>query len=80
MGWEENGELLALMAGEFDVFITADQNLTYQQNLGEQSIAFLVLVAPTNKLESLIPLVPMALEKLETIQPGDVVIVSLTEE
>ncbi len=35
MGWQgtKNGELIRLAAAEFDVFLTADQNLQYQQNL-----------------------------------------------
>ena len=50
MGWtgKKNGDLLALIAEErFDVFITVDQNLPYQQNLRAAGIAVLVMVAPS---------------------------------
>jgi hypothetical protein len=53
MGWDghENGDLLReLLAAGFDVFLTVDQNLRYQQNLRAAGVAVLVLVAPTNKL------------------------------
>ena len=47
MGWasKRNGELLALAAGEFDVFLTADRNLSYQQDVSAFNIAVVVLVA-----------------------------------
>jgi len=45
MGWgqRKNGELLALVETEFDVFGTTDQNLSHQQNLARRKIAILVL-------------------------------------
>lgn len=72
MGWagKTNGELLKLAASQFDVFITADQNLTFQQNLEKAKLGVLVLVAPDNKLETLIPLIPEALLKLKQVQYG----------
>ena len=44
-GWAgiTNGELIALIDGRFDVFLTADQNLRYQQNLRTRSIAIVEL-------------------------------------
>jgi hypothetical protein len=60
MDWtgRRNGELLQLAAAQFDVLLTADQNLAHQQNLGDLPIAVVVLVAPTNRLDSHRPLVP----------------------
>ena len=49
----KNGELLQLAAARFDVFVTADQNLQYQQNLSALRIAVAILVACDNQLESL---------------------------
>ena len=74
MGWagKKNGELLALMSGVFDVFMTADQNLQYQQQIAQHTIAFIVLVAASNKLESLTLLMPELLGIFPTIQPGTV--------
>jgi predicted nuclease of predicted toxin-antitoxin system len=53
MGWTgiRNTELLQLAAGEFDAFLTADQNLEHQQNLNDLPIAVVILVAPTNRIE-----------------------------
>ena len=75
MGWQgtKNGELLQLAAAEFDVFVTADQNLQYQQNLTGVDIGIVVLAAVTTRLADLLPIVPQALVVLETIRPGDVV-------
>ena len=64
-GWAgiENGELLRLAQAQFDVFITVDRNLSFQQHLSQFSVAVIVLQAPTNRLKDLRPLVP----KLERI-------------
>ena len=71
MGWtgKQNGELLQLAAGDFDVLVTADQNLEHQQNLGSLPIAVIVLVAATNRIESLRPLIPALLRALQTLTP-----------
>jgi hypothetical protein len=68
MGWasKRNGELLALAVGQFDVFLTADRNLSYQQDLSLFDIAVVVLVARSNRLDDLRPLVPRVLEMLPT--------------
>lgn len=73
----KNGELLsaAELAG-FDVIITVDQNIPYQQNLAGRKIAVLILCAPTNRLRDLQHLVPAAQAALTAIQPGQVVKVS----
>ena len=75
MGWAglKNGELLAQAAQQFDVFITTDQNLEFQQDPSSFSLGFIVLVAPSNDIEVLRPLVPRALEAMVTAQPGQLV-------
>ncbi len=72
MGWSgvKNGELLALAQGEFDVFITVDRNLSFQQNLPSFDIAVLVLHAPTNRLADLRPLAPKVLSLLPALSKG----------
>lgn len=76
MGWsgKKDGELLKLMAGGgFEVLLTVDQNIQHQQNLTASGIGVVVLVAATNRLADLLPLMPSAVAALGTIQPGDVV-------
>ena len=75
MGWAgiRNSELLQLAADEFDALLTADQNLEYQQNLGALPIAVVVLVAPTNRIQSLRPLIPVLLQTLQTLPPRQLV-------
>ena len=76
MGWsgKKNGELLQLMAQEsFTVLLTTDQNLRYQQNLQQAGVAVVVLVASSNRLPDLLPLIPSVRSVLETIAPGVVV-------
>jgi hypothetical protein len=76
MGWsgKKNGELLQVMAGQgFEVLLTVDQSIRHQQNLQAAGIAVIVLVAPSNRLADLEPLMPSALTSLGSIQPGDAV-------
>ncbi len=74
-GWDgkSNGELLELARDEFDVLITVDQNMPYQQNIGEQDIAVVVLAAKTNDVGDLRPLVPELLHQIEFLKRGEVV-------
>jgi hypothetical protein len=78
MGWtaiKKNGELLVLVSAHFDVFVTVDRNLAFQQNIGVLPIAVIVLRAKSNRLADLKPLVPDFLRALETALPGAVVVV-----
>jgi predicted nuclease of predicted toxin-antitoxin system len=72
-GWSgiKNGKLLALADKEFDVFLTVDQNLKYQQNLTAFHIAVVLLVAQNNRLQTLMPLVPNLREALDRIKAGE---------
>jgi hypothetical protein len=80
-GWQElsNGALLqaAEQAG-FDVFLTIDQNLSYQQNLNDRHICVLILEAENNLAATLAPLMVPALQALEQMQPGEVRRIRLT--
>jgi hypothetical protein len=78
MGWasKTNGELLALAAADFDVLLTSDRNLSYQQNLSALDIAVVVLVASSNRIDDLRPLMPRVLELLKTPTRGQVVLVT----
>jgi len=75
MGWagKRNGELLQLAAVDFDAVLTADQNLEHQQDLAALPIAVIVLTAPTNRIESLRPLIPTLLQILQTLAPRQLV-------
>ena len=61
----------AAQAG-FEVFLTADQNLEFQQNLARSSFRVIVLVAPSNALEDLSPFVPSILRSIPDTRPGQV--------
>ena len=79
MGWagKTNGELLRLIANTFDVFITADQNLEYQQNLKTADTPIVVLCAHSNRLDDLRPLIPDLRDCLHgTLLPGRVTQIS----
>jgi predicted nuclease of predicted toxin-antitoxin system len=77
MGWSgvKNGKLLALADQQFDVFITTDKNLRYQQNLAQLKLAIVLL--PTNRVRVVITLIPKIEEVLKTIQSGDFIEIAM---
>ncbi len=70
-GWSglRNGELLRVAAERFDVFVTADQNLQYQQNLGALPLTVAVLVARDNRLQSLLAPAQQLAGRLDGLVP-----------
>lgn len=78
MGWAgiKNGQLLALAEAEFDIFITVDRNLSFQQNLPQFNIAVVVLQVSSNRLADMKPLVPNVLGILATVTKGKATVVS----
>ena len=71
---KKNGELLGLAekAG-FDVLLTVDDNLSYQQNLTGRRIALLVIRSRLNRIEDIAPYIPTVLAALRSIKPGQVI-------
>ncbi len=71
-GWSgtRNGALLRRAAGEFDVLLTVDSNMEFQQNVSTLPIAVIVLVAYSNDVNVLQPLMPQVRDLLPTIEPG----------
>lgn len=74
-GWAgiKNGQLLALAEQEFDVFITGDRNLSFQQNTTRFRMAVIVLTAASTKLEDTLPLMPEVMAQLAHCRPGQVI-------
>jgi predicted nuclease of predicted toxin-antitoxin system len=71
LGWSnlKNGELLSAAKANFDVLITTDQNLHYQQNLSGRNLAILVL--PTTSWPKLQGLTGIILSELNKTHPGE---------
>jgi uncharacterized protein DUF5615 len=74
MGWAgiKNGDLLALAEKQFEVFVTVDRNLSFQQNLTVYNIAVIVLRGRSNRLRDLRPLVPELTASFSSAKHGDV--------
>ena len=75
MGWsgKRNGELLRLMVADgIEAFVTVDRNVPFQQNIAASGIAVLILVASSNRIADLLPVMPAALAGLAALKPGDV--------
>jgi predicted nuclease of predicted toxin-antitoxin system len=74
-GWAglKNGELLRRAAEKFDVLVTADQNLQFQQNLAGARLGVVLLAARSTALEDLRPLVPATLNAIGRVRPGEMI-------
>ena len=79
MGWAgiKNGELMKLAASEFEVFVTVDRNLSYQQNLPKFDIALIVLKARSNRLEDLRPFAVKLIEQVPMAAIGTATVIKL---
>lgn len=75
MGWSgiKNGALLDLAEPHFDVFMTVDRGMPYQQNIGKRSIALVLLRAKSNSIQSLQPLIPDVESALSEVKTGEVI-------
>jgi len=70
----KNGDLLrAAEAAKFDVLLTVDQGIEYQQNLTAKKLAIVIFRAKSNRLKDLLSLVPTCLARIKSIQPGQIV-------
>ncbi len=75
VGWagKKNGELLALAESHgFEILLTMDKGVEYEQNLAGRKIAIIVLRAKSNRLADLVTLVPGYLAEMRIIPTGRV--------
>lgn len=70
-GWSsiKNGRLLAQAAARYDVFVTADRNLEYQQNIATLPIAVVVLFVRRTRVQAIVPVIPELLTLLNHLPP-----------
>jgi predicted nuclease of predicted toxin-antitoxin system len=80
-GWSgvTDTELLKLAGAEFDILITMDSNLVFQQNMKLSDLRIIVLRAFNSRYETLQILVPDILNAIEKIQPGQIIAVGSPE-
>ena len=78
LGWSnlKNGELLAAAEGSFDLFITTDQQIHYQQKLGGRQLAILVLL--TTSWPRIKTCVQQINEAIDRITPGEYMEIGIT--
>ena len=74
---KSNGDLVAAIEGSFDVLITADKNLRYQQRLSGRKLAIIEL--PHNSWPRIKALVPLIATALAVIRPGEYVVIPLSQ-
>ena len=78
MGWAgvKNGSLMKLAESAFDVFITVDRNLSFQQNLAAYDIAVIVIGSTSNRYQDLAAFGAKVLAALEGVKPGSATLIS----
>lgn len=78
VGWAgiKNGRLLTLAEQQFDVFITADRNMSFQQNLPQFRIAVVILAAASTRLKDTLPLMQSLLTIISQLQAGTVTVLT----
>lgn len=74
MGWAgvKNGALLKLADGQFDALLTVDQGIEYQQNLSGLTISVVVMLAASNDVDDLRPLLPGVEQALADLRAGEI--------
>lgn len=79
-GWKgmRNGELLRQAAAAFDAFITMDKGIEHQQNLRKYTIGVILISAKSNRLQDIRPIMPSVTQVLRTLEPGQVIHVTLS--
>jgi predicted nuclease of predicted toxin-antitoxin system len=74
----KNGDLLALAERQgFEVFITMDRGIRYEQNLVGRSLAIIIIRAKSNRLVDLLPHASACLAQMRSIRSGQVVLVGV---
>ena len=78
-GWGgiKNDRLLRLAASEFDVLLTMDRGMEYQQNLREIDLCLMVLSALSNDIDDLLPLAPSINAAFAEVVPGRLIHVAV---
>ena len=81
MGWQgvRNSELLQLASQAFDVLITVDKRLPEQHDLSRYSLSVVVIRAPNNRLATLAQAVPLIEAKVETLQVGEALYITVSD-
>ena len=72
-----DGQLLSAIEGNFDVLVTCDRSIPWQQNMQGRKIAVVILEAVSNRLPDLLPLLPLLRIALDNVKPGHVEVISL---
>lgn len=72
-GSKKNGELLRIAEGRWDVLLTSDRNIKYQQNMKGRNVSIVILCAKSNRMKDLLPLMPALGLVLLSIEPGRVI-------
>ena len=75
-GWAgiKNGHLLKLAEQEFDVFITVDRNLTFQQDIQKINLSIIVIADHGTRAKDLLPIIPELLATLKFAKKGEIIL------
>ena len=73
LGWHgiNNGELLQRAQGTVEILVTMDSNLEFQQDISALDLCVVLVLAPSNRMVHLRPIVPAILQAIETGRSGE---------
>ena len=69
----KNGELLIIAEGRWDVLLTSDRNIKYQQNMTGRNVSIVIPCAKSNRMKDVLPLMPTCADALLSVQAGQIV-------
>ena len=70
-----NGQLLRRISGEFDLLITVDKSIQYQQNLAAYDVALVLLRVRSNDIVDIEPVLPKLFSRWSEIQRGTLLVI-----
>jgi hypothetical protein len=71
-----NGELLRRAAARFDVFVTGDQSIQYQQNLSTLGFGLVIVAGRNNRVETICSMAPQITAAISAVRRGQVQVVA----
>jgi len=74
-GHLKDPDLLTKAQGQFDLLVTSDKNLPFQQNLARFKIAVVILDVPSNRLEDCLPKIPLLLARMHSLRKGRALVI-----
>lgn len=71
-----NGELLLLAEHKYEVFVTLDKGVQFQQNMAGRKFGIILIRVKSSRVSDILPHIPACLVAIRSIRPGQVIQIS----